>query len=531
MNTSAMAIRPAFPTSISMVALLVAGLLCLPLGYVTYLALTADSMVWGRLWATRIPELLFNTGWLAVSVAAGTLLLGVSMAWLVVRYEFTGRRVWEWALVLPLAVPTFVLAYVYTYVLGMGGPVERMWQLWAGPESEVFSPYSFGGVTLVMTLETFPFVYLLTRAALLNFNVSFEEVARACGVSRLRTLLSVTLPLLRPAIVAGLSLVILYVVSDFGAVSLLRYQTLTYAVYQQITGRYDHTAASILSLLLVLFALVFLVTERWFRQRSRFFQSTGRYRAPERKRCSLMGTILITTYLGLVFGAAFGVPAWLLIQWSTSAVSEGALDTRFLGYIWNSVLLSGLAATFALVIGIPLAYLATRWPSKLNTLCLQAAYTGYVLPGPVAALALLVLFSHLAPFWYGTAVVLVIAYIVHFLPAGLQSMEPSLQQISPNLEEASRSLGYGTIATLWKVTLPLVRGGFVVAWVLMFLQSMKELPATLLLRPVGFDTLAVRVWLEASEEFYELAAPSALLIVMMSLPALLLLVAKNWRAA
>ncbi|TAJ22948.1 MAG: iron ABC transporter permease, partial [Nitrospirae bacterium] len=373
--------------------------------------------------------------------------------------------------------------------------------------------------------------YLLTRAALLNVNVSFEEVARACGASRVSVWRRVTLPLLRPAIVAGLSLVILYVVSDFGAVSLLRYQTFTYAVYQQVTGRYDQTAAAVLSLLLVLFASIFLITERWFRRRSRFYQTTGRYRTSPRHPCGPFGATLITAYLALVLGASFGIPAWLLVQWTVSATAEGAVDARFFGFVWNSVALSGLAATAAVLIGTPLAYLANRWPSKLNVACLQAAYAGYVLPGPVGALAILILASQLIPFWYGTVLVLIIAYIVHFLPAGLQTMEPALQQITPNLEEASRSLGLGTFRTLRRVTLPLVKGGFIAAWVLMFLQCIKELPATLLLRPVGFDTLAVRVWLEASEEYFHLAAPSALLIVIVALPALLLLVSKDWRAA
>src|SRR5436309_8184001 len=422
--------------------------------YIVYLALSADSSVWSRLWNTRIPELLFNTVSLAVSVSAGTFVLGVSLAWLVVRYNFLGRQVWEWALVLPLAMPTYVLAYVYTYLLGAGGPVEQAWQIWAGPEGRVFSPHSYAGATLVMTLDTFPFVYLLTRAALLNFNLSYEEVARVCGASRLRRMLTVTLPLMRPAIVAGLSLVILYVVSDFGAVSLLRYQTLTYAVYQQITGRYDQAAASVLSLLLVFFALIFLVAERWFRQRSRFYQTTGRYRAPARKPCGPLETTLITAYLALVLGAAFAVPAALLIEWSSSAVAQGIIDTRFVGFVWNSALLSGLAATFGILVGTPLAYLASRWPSRLNLLCLQAAYAGYVLPGPVGALALLVFFSHLAPFWYGSAMVLVIAYIVHYLPAGLQAMEQALQQVTPNLEEAARSLGLGPVRTFRETTLP-----------------------------------------------------------------------------
>jgi iron(III) transport system permease protein len=380
-----------------------------------------------------------------------------------------------------------------------------------------------------MALDTFPFVYLLVRGALLNLNVSFEEVARVCGVSSWATLRRVTLPLIRPAIAAGLALVVLYAISDFGAVSLLRYQTLTYAVYQQMTSRYDHAAASILSLLLVVMAIIFLITERWFRRRSRFYQTSGRYRASTPRHGGPLTTVLITTYVVSVFGAAFAVPAWMLIQWSIEAIAQGALDARFWGFVWNTSFLSALAACGAVIIGLPLAYLASRRPSRLNIACLQAAYAGYALPGPVAALAVLVLFTHFMPILYGSVVVLLVAYILHFLPVGLQSIEPALQQVTPNVEEVARTLGCTTRAALLRVTLPLIRNGFIAAWVLMFLQSMKELPATLLLRPVGFDTLAIRVWLEASEEYYQLAAPAALLIVLLSLPALMLLVSKDWR--
>jgi iron(III) transport system permease protein len=382
-----------------------------------------------------------------------------------------------------------------------------------------------------MTLDTFPFVYLLSRSALLNMNVSFEEVSRASGISRMRTLSLVTLPLMRPSIVAGLALVVLYVVSDFGAVSLLRYQTLTYAVFQQLTGRSDTTAASILSLLLVGMALVFLITERWFRHRSRFYQTTGRYRTPERHGYGWMGTSVVTIYLVLVVAASFGVPAYLLITWSLSPEALATIDTRFYGFFGNTAFLAACAATGGVVIGLPLAYMASRRPNWLNLGCLQAAYAGYVLPGPVAALAVLVLCLKLVPFVYGSVIVLIVAYIIHFLPAALQSLEPALQQITPNLEEVARTLGFGVRETWQRVTLPLMRSGFVVAWVLMFLQTMKELPATLLLRPVGFDTLAIRVWMEASEEYYQLAAPSALLIVLLGLPTLLLLMSKDWRAA
>ena len=524
-------LRQQFASPLQWFVLASAAFILLPLGYVMSLAVSADSAVWQRLWVTRIPELLTNTVSLAGAVSLLTLLLGVSTAWIVTRFEFHGRLVWEVALVLPLAMPTYVLAYIYNYLLGFGGPVEHLWQSLAGSHARLFSPQSFWGTTLVMALDTFPFVYLLTRSALLSLNVSFEEVARTCGASRFQTIWRVTLPLLRPSIVAGVALVILYVVSDFGAVSLLRYQTLTYAVFQQMTGRSDNQAASILSLLLVVLALVFLVTERWFRHKSRFYQTTGRYRAPQRVRCGWLKSMALTAYLGTIMAASFGVPVYLLVQWTLSPEAQAMLDSRFYGFILNSALLSASAATAGVVIGVPLAYLASRKPTALNIGCLQAAYAGYVLPGPVAALAVLILFLKLFPFVYGTAIVLVVAYVIHFLPAGLQSLEPSLQQVTPNLEEAARTLGLGVRETWRRVTIPLVRNGFIVAWVLMFLQTMKELPATLLLRPVGFDTLAIRVWLEASEEYYRLAAPSALLIVLVGLPALGLLLSRDWRAA
>ena len=521
--------RQAIPSPLATVSLGIAGLIALPLFYVSYSAVTADVAVWTRLWTTRIPELLVNTVSLAVGTGVITLLLGVSIAWLVTRYQFWGRGFWEWAFVLPLAIPSYVLAYVYTFLLDTGGPTEQLWQTFAGPDGRIFSPYSLSGALLVMTLNTFPFVYLLVRATLQNFNISFEEAARATGVSRWRTFTRISLPMIRPALVAGLFLVTLYVVSDFGAVSLLRFQTFTYAIYQQITGRYDYGAASILSMLLVLFAMFFLFGERWFRRQSRYYQTTGHVRSPSLIPCRFLQTILVNMYFFIIFASAFLVPVFLLMKWSFMAWNEGELGSGFLEFIWNSVLLSGTAATIAVVIGTPVAYLACRNPTRLNILCLQGAYSGYVLPGPVAALALLMLFTQSVPFLYGTVLVLIFAYLIHFLPAGLQAMESALLQVTPNLEEAARSLGYRAFQTFQRITFPLVRGGFLVAWILIFLQSMKELPATLLLRPVGFDTLAVRIWLEASEELYQLAAPPALLIIVMTLPVVLLLSRKNWQ--
>ena len=207
-----------------------------------------------------------------------------------------------------------------------------------------------------------------------------------------------------------------------------------------MTGRYDYSGASILSLLLVTFALIFLIAERWFRRQSRFFQTTGKFRPPTPINSGFAQSFLMTGYLVVVFGLAFALPIYWLIQWTSTAWANNEVGTEFLGYIWNSLVLSGGAATLALLLGTPLAYLASRRPSRLNIICLQGAYTGYVLPGPVAALALLMVFSGI-PFLYGTAFVLIVAYLIHFLPAGLQSMESAMQQVTPNLEEAARSLG------------------------------------------------------------------------------------------
>ena len=232
----------------------------LPLLYVVFSAMTADAAVWRRLWTTRVPELFLNTLSLSLGVAVINLILGVSLAWILTRYTFVGSRMWDWLLILPLSIPSYVLAYTYTYLLKRGGTLEQLWQTIAGPEAVFFSPFSFAGAVLVLALNTFPFVYLLARSALKNFNVSFEEVARTTGADRVTTFFRVSLPLIRPSLIAGLFLAILYVASDFGAVSLLRFQTFTYAVYQQMTGRFDNTAAACLSLIPVSYTHLTLPT-------------------------------------------------------------------------------------------------------------------------------------------------------------------------------------------------------------------------------------------------------------------------------
>ena len=509
------------PKPLSLIALGVALLIVMPLAYVVGNALLVSGDVWVQLWQGRVPELLFNTLRLAAGVAVVTLVCGVALAWLVVRYDFPGRRVWTWLLAAPLGIPPYIMAYVYTELFAFWGPLRPLVQGVLGPDAQLPALYdSFPGAVLILSLATYPYVYLLSRAAFLRTNVAYEEAARLSGAGRWRCWLRVVLPMQRPAVAAGLFLVCLYVMADFGAVSILRYSTFTRAVYVQMTGRYDLMGAAALSLMLVVLSLAFFAAERHFRRRSRFYQTTAGYRPGSRAALTRWHAALACCACTAVFGLAFGVPVAYLGVDAATHISEGALDGAFWGYARNSFLGAAAAATVAVACAVPMAYVALRRPSRGHSLLLHAAYAGYVLPGPIVALGLIFCTAHLMSPVYGTVAVVVLAYLVRFFPQCLQAGEAALHQITPALEEAGRSAGVPLWRVLWRVTLPLMRPGLVTGWVLVFVNAMKELPATLLLRPVGFDTLAVRIWIETSEEFYAQAAPAALLLILVTLPLL-----------
>ena len=506
---------------LSFIAFAVASLIVMPLGYVLCNAFLVTGQVWVQLWQSRVPELLYNTLRLTAGVGAVTLVCGVGLAWLVVRYEFFGRSVWTWLLAAPLGIPPYIMAYGYTELFAYWGPLRPLIQRILGPDVQLPALYnSWPAAVFVLSLATFPYVYLLSRAAFLRTNLAFEEAARLSGAGQMRSWLRVVLPMQRPAIAAGLFLVCLYVMADFGAVSILRYSTFTRAVYVQMAGRYDLMGAAALSLILVVLSLAFFAAERHFRRRSRFYQTTSGYRPGARTVLGRGPSVLAFCCCAVVFGVGFGVPVAHLGAEAVTHVNQGALDSAFWGYARNSVLGAAAAATFAVAFALPLAYVALRRPGRVHRLLLHASYAGYVLPGPIIALGLIFCTAHLMAPVYGTVAVVVLAYVVRFLPQCLQAGEAALHQITPVLEEAGRSNGVPLWRVLYRVTLPLMRPGLVTGWVLVFVNAMKELPATLLLRPVGFDTLAVRIWIETSEEFYAQAAPAALLLILVTLPLL-----------
>lgn len=524
-----MQIRTALPQfrhyNISPRLLLVAGLVALfvaiPLGYIFFRAVTGGADVWIRLLQTRIWKLLGNTLLLAVSVTFGAALIGVTMSFLTERTDLPGRKVFRWMLAMPLAIPAYIGGIVHlTLLRPRGGMIPQLLAEWFGQPVPTPSPLGFGGAAFILTLFMFPYVYLLSGAAFRSLNASLEEASRTFGRSNWQTLWEVTLPALRPGITAGALLVALDVLAEYGTVALLRYETFSSAIFVQLSGRYDRSAAAILSSVLVTMAAVILWGELRLQGQARFTQMDSQWRpAPtlSLKKWKAPAFLLVS----LVVFSSLLVPVIVLAGWSVQALLDP--DTlasimrsgsqTFGDYVWNSLWASALAAVTAVTLSLPVALLAVRYPNKLTQAISRFSQVGYAIPGVVVALSLVLIVNRYLPVLYATPLVVVMAYVLRHMPQAIRSSESALNQLSPSMEEASRTLGRTSIQTIFQVILPLIVPGLLAGAGLVFLTSLKELPATLLLRPAGFDTLAVRVWVWASEGFYIQAAPAALLLV------------------
>jgi iron(III) transport system permease protein len=507
-----------------MAAGLVALFVAIPLVYIFIRALGAEPEAWQRLIQTRIWKLLGNTLLLVVAVTSGTLLTGVSMAWFTERTDLPGRRIFRWMLALPLAIPAYIGGIVHLALLRpRGGYIPQM--LESVFDQPVFtpSPLGFWGAAFILTLFTYPYVYLLSAAAFRSLHASLEEAARTFGRTPLETLFQVTLPALRPGLAAGALLVALDILAEYGTVALLRYETFSSAIFVQLSGRYDRSAAAVLSGILVALAIVILWGELRLQGRARYTQMESNWRpAPP----VLLGKWRLPAFL-LVLGvvsASLLVPVIVLAVWSVQAfLDPDTLSSVFRtgsqgfgSYVWNSLWSSGLAALIAVFLSLPVALNAVRHPNRFSRFISRLCQVGYAIPGVVIALSLVLLVNRLLPFLYATPFVVVIAYVLRHMPQAVRASESALSQLSPSMEEASRTLGRSSFQTFLQVTLPLILPGLLAGGSLVFLTSLKELPATLLLRPAGFDTLAVRVWTWAADGFYTQAAPAALFLVLAS---------------
>ena len=472
------------------------------------------------LFDARTAELALRSMVLTVLVSATAVGVGVAAAWLVTSTDIPGRKTWGVLAPLPLVIPSYVLALAFLAASGPRGTLATL----TGWDVPVLN--GLPGAWLALALSTYPFVYLMVMAALRRLDPALEDAARGLGASRWRVFWTVTIPQLRPAIGAGALLVALYTLSDFGAVSLMRFAAFTSAIYAQYAGRIDRTPAAVLSVLLIVIALVIIWAEGRTRGRAVYF-SNRPARARTAQALSTWERVFALGFLGTLVTLGVVIPVIVLVGWVWRGASVGEKVSIDWGAVGGSLLGSSLAALLAMAAAIPVVVLMVRYQSRASAWLERAVFVTFSLPHITVALAV-VFFAvrYLGPL-YQSLTVLVVVYASIFLAQATGSAKASLLQVDPSVEEASRSLGKGPLQTLRSVTVPLIRPGLLAGGALVFLTTMKELPATLLLRPTGFDTLAVRIWSAADELFYARAAASALVLLVLSAVPLYFLVLKE----
>ena len=519
-------IRPAAldaPPIVFVPALLVGAALLLPPVYLLVRSVGGGSELWDLLFRARVASILGRTLLLVAAVSAGSVIIALPLAWLTARTDLPLRRTWAVLTSLPLVIPSYVAGFVVVVALGPRGMLQGALEGPFGIE-RLPSIYGFAGAMLTLTFLSYPYVMLTLRAALERMDPALEESARGLGLSPVATFFRVVTPLLRPAIGAGALLVGLYTLSDFGAVSLLRYETFTWAIFSQYESSLDRTLGAGMSLVLVGLALALVATEFLSRGRSRYYTaSSGAVRPPSvvrlgRWRWPAVGMCAILTALAL------GLPVGILVYW----VVRGVLAGEPLDSLWiatrNSVYISALAALAATAAALPVGLLSVRHPGVLSGVLERLGYVSFALPGIAIALALVFFGANYVPFIYQTIGLLLLGYVALFLSPALGAVRATLLQINPRLEEAARGLGRSPLGAFASVTLPTSRPGIAAGASLVFLLTMKELPATLILSPTGFSTLATSVWSFASEAFFARAAmPSLLLIIVSGIPLALLM--------
>lgn len=496
-------------------ALAVGALMLLPPAYLVVRAAGAGTAAVEILLKPSTIATLGRTALLATSVTLASAVLAVPIAWLTVCTDLPGRRLWVVATALPLVLPSYVAAYLLASMLGPRGLFQQALEPILGI-TRLPDIYGFPGAFLTLTLMSYPYTLLSVRAALKRMDPSLLEAARSLGLSRWQAFRRITLPHLRPAIVAGSLLISLYVLRDFGAVSMMRYNTFTRIIYIQYRSFIDRSLAASLALVLVGMTAAILYLEMRTRGRAGYARrSVGAPRQPQIVRLGRWRWPALA-FVGSVVFIALLLPAGGLFYWLARGFADGYAIQELLAPMWNSFSVSLGAALLAMVGALPVAIVAVRRPGKLGHVVERLTYTGFALPGIVIALALVFFGASYAESIYQTLPLLLIAYVILFIPQAVGATRTSLLQVSPRLEEAARSLGEGPQGALRRITLPLVQPGLTAGAALVFLTCMKELPATLILSPLGFRTLATGIWANISEAFFAQAAGPALLLVLVS---------------
>ena len=522
-------------------AVLLALIVASPIVAVALMALAPAEGVWAHLVSTVMPGYLLNTLLLTLGVGVGVLVVGIGPAWLVSVCRFPGRGFFEWALLLPLAVPAYVIAFVYTDLLEYAGPVQTALRDlfgWRSSRDYWFPDIrTIGGAATMMTLVFYPYVYLLTRAAFVSQSVCLLEASRVLGRSAWGSFVTVALPMARPAIVAGLSLALMETLADFGTVQYFAVDTFTTGIYR-VWLDVNEPAAAQMAATLTLLVLALIWIERRSRRFQRYHQTTTRYRALPGYELAGWRKWAAVAACTAPIALGFALPAWVLGGHALANLARG-LDTRFIEDLGNSLMLSTLAAAVCIGAAIFLAYGVRLSGGRLLAGLNRFASIGYAIPGSVLAVGAVPPLARLdhaidgamqAAFGIstglilsGTVAALIFAYTVRFMALANGAVESSLVRVTPNMDAAARTLGEGKWGTLTRVHLPLIRGGVLAGAILVFVEVLKELPATILLRPFNFQTLATRAYEYASEERIAEAALPALTIVLAGIVPVIIL--------
>lgn len=515
----------------------IALLVLIPISVVLSSLWTPAPDVWNHLAENVLPELLRNTFWMVVGVGIGVTVIGVSLAWLTAMCEFPGRRIFSWALMLPMAMPAYVLGFVFIGLLDFTGPVQTALRGWFGEVA--FPPVrSRGGVIIVMTLTLYPYVYLIARNAFLTQGKRALEVAQSLGLSRRAAFFHLALPMARPWIAGGVMLAIMETLADFGTVAVFNYDTFTTGIYKAWYALFSLPAASQLASLLVMLVFALILIEQYTRARKRY-TSTGR-NTGVRERITLQGATRwnATLYCTLIVAVAFVIPLLQLVDWALDVYTED-LDARYFEFLLHSVTLGAIAAMITAMVALTLSYAArhsrgggARWLTRIATL-------GYALPGPVLAVGTFIPIAWLdnqlaawarswfsieiGPLLQGTLLTMLVAYTVRFLAVGFNPIDGNMQRITRSVDDAARSLGVAGITMLRRVHIPILRGGLITGMLLVFVDVMKEMPITLMTRPFGWDTLAIQIFEMTSEGQWERAALPAVALVIVGLVPIALL--------
>ncbi|GHC15298.1 ABC transporter permease [Aidingimonas halophila] len=515
----------------TVLTLVIAAIVALPVLIILAHIVVPTNDIWQHLASTVLSRYIGNTLVLVAAVGIGTFVIGTGTAWLVVMCRFPGRRFFEWALLLPLAVPTYVIAYAYTDFLQYAGPLQTwLRELFDWGRDDYFFPSirSLGGGATLITLVLYPYVYLLARAAFLEQSVCVLDVGRTLGRGPWRLFAGIAVPLARPAIVGGVSLALMETLNEFGAVQFFGVDTFTTGIYRTWFGLGEQVAAAQLAACLLAFVILFVLLERWSRGKRQYFHTSSRYQQlPE---FPLHGWRAMGAYIACATPVLIGfiLPCVLL---GHLAIEQGdaRLGANFMQYAGNSLILAVIAAVIAVGFAVLLSYGARLHDSPVTRTATRISAMGYAIPGSVIAVGILIPFSWLdnqinawtrahydmlvGLIFSGSAFILIYAYVVRFLAVSFNAVEASLGKVTPAMDAAARTLGHTAGGTLRRVHTPIMRGSLLAAGILVFVDVMKELPATIILRPFNFDTLAVRAHNLASDERLAEAATSSLAIV------------------